>query len=404
MTYSDGEITPDSTEVWLNRTLEYGTQYWGDDITERDTTGIHQFYEPFAESLSDLEKELQQVLQALRIQEAEGVALDLLGGRLGVSRITTRAATGEVTFSSDSAVSKDYLIQGGTTVKTSPPGEIEFETTEEAVLESGTSSVTAPVQALEEGSIGNVAADTITEATVFPPGVDSITNQNATSGGRDREQDDPYRQRIQKSVGDVETTSGYHLYNTLKPRSFVKEIRFLDNSSDSVSNGLDPHQFEVVVAAEDGHKDEIAQVIFENMPMGSNIVGGVHGTEVTGTAELPNGQTFTIPYSSPTSVSIYVTLEITEENDVDKSQIKDNIVSYIGGVKTSGTKVYGDLSVEEDVIYGEVEYQIREATGVYDVPTLEIDTSDPPSGTSNITISQNQVAEIDHADIDITVV
>lgn len=402
MTYENGELIPRSTEEWLNFTLESGTDFWGDDITERENTSVHQFYEPFASGLAELEQELQDILQALRIESAEGLELDVLGGRLGVSRIPARRATGEVTFSRSTDAAKDYNIQSGTVIQTGGENEIQFQTTETATLTSGTQSVTVPIEALERGTQGNVAAGTITDAPLSINGVESINNVNPTTKGRNKELDDAYRSRIQNSVGGIESTSGFQLYNTLKEREFVTEIRFIDSTSDDNSANLNAHEAEIVVDSEPGHSDEIAQQIFENVPLGIDLVSGNYGTGTTGTASLSNGQTFTIPYSQPTTVEIYVDVTIEETANINTDEIKKQIVQYIGGIKPNGEQIYGDLSIDDDVVYGSVEFAIRSLDEVYDVPTLEIGTSADPTGTSNITIGATERPSVDSANITVT--
>jgi uncharacterized phage protein gp47/JayE len=402
MTYQNGEVIVRSDEEWLNIILEAGSDYWGEDIVERDNTSIHQFYEPFAAGLSELEGELQEIIQALRIETAERGELDIIGQRLGVTRIPPRKSVGEVTLSRSTDASKDYIIQSGTVVQTDGQDEIQFQTTEQALLESGTQSVTTPIEALDKGSRGNVASGSIRDAPLSINGVQSINNPNPTTKGRNEELDDAYRARIKNSVGNIEATSGFQLYNELTAKEYVKEIRFIDNSSDANSQNLGPHKAEVVVDAEPGNRDEIAQRIFNNVPMGIDLVSGNYGNAVTGSATLPNGQTFTIPFSEPSEVSIYADVTVETEADIAAERIKDAIVQYIGGTKFNGEQVYGDLSVGDDVVYGEVEYAVRSLPAVYDVPSLEIGTSSSPTGTSNITISTSERPNIIASNITVT--
>ena len=404
MTYNEetGEVEPLTKEQWLYQILDNGTEYWGDDITDRYGSGIHHIYEPFAGRLAELEERLAKVQQSLRVKDAEGQALDYKGEELGVERKEKSRADGVVTFESDSAVSKDYTIPEGTIVQTSSSDPIEFETTETASLKSGESSVTSGIEARVAGSHGNVAAGSITESKTAISGVDSINNYNRTSGGRDREADNDYRGRIQNSVGNIQVSSLRKIYEDLNALDVVREVRPIDNSADVANDGLDPHQVEIVVDAEPGHTDEIAQIIFDGMAMGANMVSGVHGDSKTGTAKLPNGQTFTIEYSVPTQTDIYVNIEATTTQDVNVNKIKDSIVAYIGGTKTTGELIYGELTVSDDVLYGEIEFAIREIEEIYDIDSLQIGTSSSSSGTSNISMGFSERAVIDHSNISIT--
>lgn len=403
MTYENGELTPRTQQEWLNIILEAGSDYWGQDISERENTSIHQFYEPFAGGLAELEQELQDVLQAVRIESAEGRELDLLGTRFGISRIKPRPASGSVTFSRSTNAPKDYIIQSGTVIQTAGEDEIQFQTTKTATLESGTQSVAnVPIEAIEEGTRGNVAAGTITRAPLNIKGVESINNPDPIDKGRTEETDEAYRSRIQNSVGGIDSASGFQIYNTLTEREFVTAVRFVDSTSDDNTANLNSHEAEIVVDAEPGHNDEIAQQIFENIPLGIDLVSGNYGTGTTGTASLSNNQTFTIPYSEPTTVQVYVDVTIEEQAEIKKDRIKREIVQYIGGVKPNGGRISGELTIGGNVLYGNVEFSVRSIDAVYDVPTLKIGKSASPTGTSNITIGATKRASIDFENINVT--
>jgi len=71
--------------------------------------------------------------------------------------------------------------------------------------------------------------------------------------------------------------------------------------------------------------------------------------------------------------------------------VRDAIVDYIGGISSTGAEITG-LGVGDDLVYGEIEFQIRTVTGVYDVDELYIGTDPNPTGESNIAISNTEVA------------
>lgn len=403
MTFEDGEVKPLSKEEWRQLLLQKGTSYWGSDLPERDSTSIHQFYEPFSDLLAELEQELKAVNESSKIETAENGELDRIGSRYNIERISAERAQGTVEFSRSTDATVDYSIQQGTVVETGGQDSIRFETTEAVTLQSGTKSVTASIRAINTGSRGNVAANTITEAPVVPAGVESITNPNPTQDGRNRELDDSYRSRLKRSLGDIEGVSGFRSYKRLTSKQFVKEIKFYDNSESTASGNLNAHEFEFVVDAEPGHSDEIAQIIFEDMPMGGNIQSGNYGSAKSGTATLPNGQTFDIVYSEPTAVDIYVDVTVDAYSDIDENDIKNEIVEYIGGIKTNGEYTYGDLTIGDDVLYGEVDFAVRSLNQVHDVPSLNTGTSSSPTGTSDIAISETERPTIDASNINATV-
>lgn len=404
MTYNEetAEVEPRTKEEWLDLILEDGSEHWGEDITERDGTAVHHFFEPFAGRLEELEQRLRTVQHSLRLNDAEGQALNYLGERFGVDRLQASRATGQVTFSRDTAATKDYLIKEGTLIETGGLDSIEFQTTEGVILANGTTSVTSDIEAREFGSKANVAADTISQAVKSISGVDSITNTEQITGGRNLEQDEAYRDRIRTSIGEIDVSSLKGLYNELNAFEFIKEVQPIDNSTDVQQDSLNPHEVEVVVDSESGYNDQIAQTIFENMAMGANLVSGVHGASATGTATLSNGQTFTIDYSTPAEVTIYVDTTVIVEEDVNTEELINSLVEYVGGVKTNGEQVYGEVSVGEDVLYGELDYALRSVNNVYDIDSLKVGTSSSPTGTSNVAINQNDRAVLDASNVTVS--
>jgi uncharacterized phage protein gp47/JayE len=75
-------------------------------------------------------------------------------------------------------------------------GLVRFETTQAGVLEAGKLTVDVPVQAIEAGAAGNVAAGTIVSMAVAPVGISSCTNPSACAGGEDQEEDASLRERV----------------------------------------------------------------------------------------------------------------------------------------------------------------------------------------------------------------
>ena len=68
----------------------------------------------------------------------------------------------------------------------------------ETVTFDGTADIN--VEAVVAGTSGNVAAGTITEIPISIPGIQSVTNAEATHDGYDREDDETYRERYLKHV------------------------------------------------------------------------------------------------------------------------------------------------------------------------------------------------------------
>jgi uncharacterized phage protein gp47/JayE len=126
---------------------------------------------------------------------AWGDYLDEWGVTVNLPRKAAVAATGVVTFTG----AVGTLIGTGTVVApvqtdpdVAPPN---FATTASAVI-GGSGMVDVPIAASVAGSVGNVAAGTITLLLSPNGGIAAVTNASATGGGEEVETDDSYRERI----------------------------------------------------------------------------------------------------------------------------------------------------------------------------------------------------------------
>ena len=68
---------------------------------------------------------------------------------------------------------------------------VEYETTQEAVLEAGELTVDVPVQAVVAGAAGNAAAGYVTTLVNAPTGINYVSNQAAITGERTRRRTRP---------------------------------------------------------------------------------------------------------------------------------------------------------------------------------------------------------------------
>lgn len=388
--------TDENVEVILDRMVGWATEYFGQSLSDDDLSAIKSFYRPIARQHLLIQRQIGIVLDSAQIDYAEGQALEYLCALLNIVRREAEAATGEVVFSRSDTASTDYLIPSGTIVQTNGEQPIRFETTKTKSLLSGNSSVTVPIEAIESGLSGNVAADTIVTFESKPSGIETVTNPEATDGGTVRETDDELRERAKEQVADGSGATARSLISSVS--NIDEDVRSVsiqinDTSVDNTPGGLPDHSFELIVEAPELLHGEIAQTIMDTKAAGDNSYAGVHGTEVVEEVELKTGQKRDVSFSVPTEVPIEIQadLEVNDSYPGDGDLI-DNIVSYIGGTDFEGEPTAGNLRQGEDVIHGEVEFAIREIQGVYDVTTLKVSKVGNTLSTSNIQIDTGNIA------------
>ncbi|NLF35065.1 MAG: baseplate J/gp47 family protein [Clostridiales bacterium] len=137
------------------------------------------------------------VLRQCFPQTAEGDYLDRHAALRALTRREAAKAQGVIRFSVGEAMSADRPIQAGVVCMTA--GLVRFETTQEAVLKAGELWTDVPARAVEAGSAGNVAAETVRFLSVAPVGVSACTNPAGFAGGADQESDEALRQRVLES-------------------------------------------------------------------------------------------------------------------------------------------------------------------------------------------------------------
>lgn len=144
-------------------------------------------------------------------QWAYGEWLDYHGEKVNTIRRAANHASGnlEVTGQIGTIIPTGYQFATPANLTAS----VIFETTESAVLEgepdgNGQVTNTIPIQAMDGGQIGNVAADTIKLMVSPINGISYITNPEAMTGGVEAETDDDYRIRILDAMRSGSSMTG----------------------------------------------------------------------------------------------------------------------------------------------------------------------------------------------------
>lgn len=150
-----------------------------------------------------MEVELEQMYKAAFAETSWGEYLTMIAAEFGVDRKIASKATGTVTVTGTGMVSK------GSRFSTSA-GNV-FVTTKEADIKG---SGDIPVEASLDGADGNVAAGTIVNIPISIPGILSVTNAKATTGGYDEESDEDLLKRYYIAVRTPATSGNkWHYYN-----------------------------------------------------------------------------------------------------------------------------------------------------------------------------------------------
>jgi uncharacterized phage protein gp47/JayE len=140
------------------------------------------------------------VYDSLTVLGASDKKLDEMGYEYGVERKEATYAIHTVTLWKSSPVTEDTMVPDDFLVTTipinnDPPIQFRVIAGQNKFIASGQNSVTGvKVQCTEAGEIGNVASGDI--KLIAQAGFDYVTDSVLIESGTEREEDEPYRQRI----------------------------------------------------------------------------------------------------------------------------------------------------------------------------------------------------------------
>ncbi len=245
----------------------------------------------------------------------------------------------------------------------------------------------------------SVPIGTLTEVVTPVSGLDSIDNLVSGTVGTDVETDAQLRERRRKSLtGLGRGTSEAIRSRLLQEVSGTYGVSVLNNRTDSTDgDGRPPHSFEVVLQG--GDEDEIAEKIWENMPVGIQTFGGT-----TITVQDSEGDDQDISFSRPTSIYIWLDIELSlyPEEDFPTggiSAVKDAVVEWSLTEYTAG----------KDVIRQRVSIPVYSVPGIGEI-TITIGTSSAPATppgsytATDVSIATNELAIFDQTRIGVTII
>jgi len=336
---------------------------------------------------------LESIYNNRWISTATGHTLDEVVQYLGLKRQEGTKSVADVVFDgADLAeIPENFLVK---TVEQEP---VQFKTVESGFIDGG--SVILQVQALNAGESGNVAANTITEVVNPISGLDLVDNPSASQGGSEEETDHELRERYIQSYDRAggSTTNSIRA-NILEETDAIASIILENITMSTDSNGLPPKSFESIVYG--GVNENIAQAIFDKKPAGIESFGNISVL-----LDDDSGNEQAVGFSRASEISIYVDMDVSTDSNLFPSdgntQIKDEIIEYIGGELSDGSYSMG-LSISGDVFYNKIIDLIFNVTGVEDVNTLYIGISSSPTGEVNISVNFREVALTDSSWIVIT--
>ncbi len=244
-------------------------------------------------------------------QTTHGEYLDRKGQEMGISRRPAVSAAGILTVTGEVGA----IIPTGTQVNTPSTDNapaVFFKTAQDAVI-GPNGSVDVPIEAVEPGVSGNVASGAIILLAEPVPGVTAVINKDATTGGLDEEDDEPYRNRMleaaDKDEGDG-NISDYEIWTKEVPGVGYVLV-------DPLWHG--PNTVRIVILDQGGNipSENLVNAVQEHLDPGSR---------GRGEGRAPIGDKVTV--QAPTEIELSITLpSLVVEGGYTAEQAKENLTT-----------------------------------------------------------------------------
>ncbi len=208
--------------------------------------------------------------------------------------------------------------------------------------------------------------------------------------GRDLETDVEFRQRREELLEIAGTATVEAIRADIRRLDDVIQCLVLENTSLITDDKSIPGKaFRAIVQG--GDEQEIADQIWETKPAGILADAGPGGITKTVTDSM--GFDHQIGFARPIAVPIYIDATLTTNDDFP--------VDGVDQVKAALVALGDEQQIGEDVIALQFKAACLTVSGVEDVTVFQIDDVDPPTGTTNISIDELELATFDTGDINI---
>lgn len=357
-----------------------------------------QFNGVYAEALALVYELLEQIYQSAYPDTASGQSLSYVAAFSGAIRQLATKATLDVHL--EGTVST--LVPAGTRCYPDGDSDSLFETVADAtIVEQGTPDfVAVTIQAVTEGS-ATVAAhgDTLIIATPVS-GLDAITTDGVGPSvtpfvaGADEETDAQLRTRREQTLALAGASTVDAIRTEILQVTGVDICTVFENPTGFTDAlGLPPYSIEVLVYSETAptyDAQELRDEILLRKPAGTETYGAISGSATDST-----GNTYTIKYSTPTTVRVYTEFDIVTDSE-----------TYVGDANVAqavadwGTAV---LRVGDSIYASDIVNVVADLAGVVsvDLSTVLVDDIASPVSTDLI-LTARQLGTIAAADVDVT--
>lgn len=358
---------------------------FGNDIVLTPNSNFGIIARLMAWYIFQLIDQLQQTYYSGFISTASGTALDRLANNVGITRKVAMPATGQITITT----SGEYLLQAGEQFETD--GGIIYELIGDTLTSKqsdGSYQAVGDVQCVDTGSLGNVAAGTVTIMSNPDDNVISVSNTSPMGGGEDDETDEDFRKRIIAESKSTESATVNGLETALLNLSGVRQVKVETVAGDSGDTADSADSIYIYCLG--GDRKAIAQAIADHVALGTQLKG-----DITEKVADYTGQLRDYSFSFAKELPIYATVKVTTDTNWDAdngpSQIKSAVADYVNS-----------LNMGDTVRWTKAYPRIYDVYGVEEAD-VGIGTSADQTASADIIVENRQVATCDPENVKVVV-
>lgn len=389
----------DETGVYLDNFAEI-KERWISDLQEIFGEGVNtdnaarfgQFINIVSERTADQNELIQLIANSQDPTAAIGVWLEQIVRINGIDKNEAEYSTVPVQLTANAA---GCTVIAGDTFEDVDTGEKFALDTTTVVAPSATETATAT--AINPGSI-ECATGKLTIINNPRYGFASVSNNADATLGALEENSADLRIRREAKASQTGNTSPAALYSQLADLDNVTEAKVFVNkdSATDVETGLPGHSMWPIVVG--GTEEDVAATIF-------NFWGGqgMYGNNTYNYPDPVTGATWPITWSYGVEVPIYIevrTKKITGYPGDGDARIKQNIVDFFAGTFTVNGESIPAFGLSVDVSSGRLYTPCNVVPG-HELIEIRISTSPGPTSTDTITITPEQYAGTEIANINI---
>lgn len=370
------------SDIILEMDDEFKSVY-GENTTVAPESPLGQIIGILSISISELWEVGQLSFDSYNPSSSQGAALSNLVQLNGIVRLEASGSTVVLTITGTPAT----VIPLGSLVSTSDT-MLQFSTSIEVVIPGG-GSITVAAEAVITGP-NEALTNTITNIDTPITGWATVDNLDDATLGSNVETDVELRARRAASISSNAQVVLEAILAAVRAVDGVDSASIIENDTDGIISGQPAHSFQVVAVG--GAGQDIADAIFATKPTGIQAFGNTSGS-VTDS----QGVAHPIDFSRPDEIPIFVAVVIVKATDypiTGDDDMKQAIVDYANGVLVEGR----GFALGDDVIFSRMYTPVNSIPN-HSVTSIDIDTSGPPTGMTDIVIAVDEISVFTIANI-----